>query len=152
MTRALWVVLVACAACDLQPQGRAAPAKAAPTVAVPVAAAPPIAIREPVITTLGAGSGSASAPASSQACIEIAVHVADLAIAAEADAVERGRLIAQRTSLIHDNAVNCTHEAWSDGKRACYTAATTFAGTVPCEAIDAKPAAPAHAHKPVMHG
>jgi hypothetical protein len=139
-TRALGLVLLMSAACELTPRpaptrepppagsangsaaGAAAGAAGGSAVAPPAAPpAPPPAPPAPVH------------PEVTEACLTTAVHVVELLIAGEPTPEARAGREQQRTVLVRRTAEVCSENHWSEAARGCVVAATKLADVSACE-------------------
>jgi hypothetical protein len=138
----LAVVLLLIAACDLKPQQgdkrtpTRAPAATPDAGAAPVPPPPgsnaPVDVPPP---SARIDAGVRPTPtATTDACTEVGVHVADLKIAAASDPTMKAQLEQDKTRLVRRVAEACTRDNWSDAVRKCFIDGKTDAETTNCVA------------------
>lgn len=141
----LLVPFVLTTACDLQPP------KPQQTANKPAAVPTPAKITEPAVpaapvpanpTPAGsaanpAGSGSAAGsaapggraaadkPVSSDACVAVGAHIAEIVIASITDEAVKAQQEQDRTRLVKRVAETCTRDKWPDAAHKCFLASKT---------------------------
>jgi hypothetical protein len=132
------VVVAMLVACDLQPAPKpeASPPPPTPTVVVdaPVAPVPPPSPvpADAAIAPIDAGD------AVSQPCLEMAVHVADVLIAAATEPTQKAVLEQERTRIVRRTGEVCSR-GWSAEIIACFRAAANRPDLDACEKLVAPP-------------
>lgn len=132
--RALPVLLLLLAACDIQPAPKRQPPPAptpAPQQPEPpkfVAPSPPPSLPEqPKIET-------------TRECIEVGKYVAEVFVASVTDPAQKSVFEQERTKIVKATAEACTTQAWSADARGCYLAAKEPADIKACESRFPAPA------------
>lgn len=133
--RALALIVVVLAGCDLQPP----PKKQQPTAQRPGQTGPnagsgsgktivvtPKSADKPPAPPPGAGTGSAAAPAAPQgpmSCLDIGTRFADIYVKTSKDASEKATLEQERTTLVKSVSERCNQGNWNDDIRGCFAKA-----------------------------
>ncbi|MBA3393225.1 MAG: hypothetical protein H0T89_11295 [Deltaproteobacteria bacterium] len=68
----------------------------------------------------------------SEDCLQTAVKIADVIIAATTDETQKAAIEQDRTKLVRRSAETCTRDRWSDSVRGCFLASTTAAQLEAC--------------------
>lgn len=129
----LVLVLVAC---DHKPAPKKQPivAKAVMSAPAPVGAPAPgtaAAPTAPAVKLTPAPAGGADGVAA-EACLQIGIRIADLAIASATDAM-KAQLEQARTDIVRSSAEACTKGAWDAEVRGCFLTAKTLQDLDACK-------------------
>lgn len=127
------LVLVLCAACELQPAPKKQPPPPPPPAAEaakPVEAPPP----PPPPSEAAAGSGSAAKKIEITApCMEVAAKLAQLFIDLQTDPGAKSNAEQARGDMTRKMGEACTVQPWSEEARKCYLAAKSEPDIRECE-------------------
>jgi hypothetical protein len=128
------VALAVCTlACDLQPPKRERvptepPAPRAADGGGPAWTPPP-----PTPGTVALASDAGEPPiVASDACLEPAVNMANIVIAATTDPTQRAAMEQDRTRFVRRSAETCTRDGWPETARRCFTIAKSPADLEAC--------------------
>ncbi|HUS29993.1 MAG TPA: hypothetical protein VMZ53_15915 [Kofleriaceae bacterium] len=129
MRRAL--VLIALAACELQPAPKKQP------VPVEVVTPPPQPVQAPVVVDAGAAASDAEAPPpiiqASADCINVAAHVVQVFISTARDQAQAAVYEQERMKMTRATAEACEKQQWSTAAQKCYLASKNPAEIKACE-------------------
>lgn len=129
----LSLLLLASAACDLQPppKQRAAPTEpaATPPTNMPPTPPPTLPVDAGVAPVADAPAAAvpvdAALPEVSSQCLAIGAHIADVLIREATDPAQKAALEQDKTKIVRRSAEGCTRDAWSAEAQACFLKAQT---------------------------
>ena len=94
------------------------------------------------IAATDAGDAKPDAPTVTNACLQTAMHIADVLITTQKDPSLKSSYETARDRIVHATAEACTTQSWSDAALKCFTDAKLEADLQACEKKFPPPKAP----------